>query len=436
MFSNVQVTQRDYLVFTELFVVQRALAGGKTMVSTFSRAGRNTVGETSLLLGSAVKPASPNIQSDNSQNAEQKHHPLLVQAKALQEKMSIVRRKIHAHPELAFEEQRTSSLMKDCLRSAGFTVQSSTESTGIIADLNRGAKRTIAIKTEMDALPITELNQVMYRSQIANAMHACGHDAHMAAVCGAAEILSAGSNFGVRLIVQPGEHASDECDHKGASQMIADGALNDIDAILGFHIDATMPLGQVGVMESVFFNLRSEFKIQFGLGSDSMESVTTVLSGIQDLNKKGKGNFRIQNINARNQEASIEGFFNCDDLQMRDQQLRMIQELCASTHTKYQLSVSSNDSDLDLHKSTIACAYESSSEILGAASTYTIKRRTWTREFAEYAAIRPAAFLLFGTHVQGQRSIQHTASFDFDESVMASIAAVISGTVLKLQKAL
>lgn len=408
------------------------------MVSSFSTtAGRSLVARDAAAQHKIfVKPDVFGAKPENNLPAEQKHS-WSDQAKSLQDRMCSIRRTIHAHPELAFEEKQTSALAIECLKSAGFSAQIGSIGTGVIGDLNLGVAKTVAIKTEIDALPISEMNQVMYRSQIANVMHACGHDAHVVAVIGAAEILSKQASGGVRIIMQAGEHAGEESEHRGASSMIADGVLSGVDAILGFHLDATMPLGQVGVMEGVFFNLRSDFEIEFDFGVDSMEAVTVVLSALRENNKNGRGLFRVQDINAKAQQASISGYYSCDDVQVREQNFRHLHEVCAAaSHGKYCLAISSNDADLELHKKTIACAYDTAVDVMGAANTCSIKRRTWTREFAEYASRRPAAFLLFGTHVQGQKSIQHTASFDFDESVMVSIAAVLAGTVLNLQNQL
>ena len=114
--------------------------------------------------------------------------PVLDQAKSLQSELVELRRHIHQHPELSFAELETAKLAAEKLKDMGFAVKTAVGKTGVVGDLGSG--RTIAIRADMDALPIDEVNQVAYRSQNPGVMHACGHDAHVACALTAAKILS------------------------------------------------------------------------------------------------------------------------------------------------------------------------------------------------------------------------------------------------------
>ena len=117
--------------------------------------------------------------------------PLLSRAKSMQDELSAIRRDIHRHPELAFQEQRTAETGRTWLQALGLAVQHSIAGTyGLVATLDTGRPGpTLLIRADMDALPITEETGAPYASQTAGAMHACGHDAHVTCLLGAARLL-------------------------------------------------------------------------------------------------------------------------------------------------------------------------------------------------------------------------------------------------------
>ncbi|KPK81749.1 MAG: hypothetical protein AMS25_05200, partial [Gemmatimonas sp. SM23_52] len=115
---------------------------------------------------------------------------LLSRASALGPELVEIRRDIHANPELAFQERRTAALVAERLRQLGYEVRSGVARTGCIGELSTGAGRTVALRADMDALPIQEANDVPYRSRVDGVMHACGHDAHVACALGAARLLA------------------------------------------------------------------------------------------------------------------------------------------------------------------------------------------------------------------------------------------------------
>ncbi|MFA4646453.1 amidohydrolase [Pyrococcus kukulkanii] len=171
----------------------------------------------------------------------------LKEAEKIKEQIIEWRRDFHMHPELGFEEERTSRIVEEHLREWGYRIKR--VGTGIIADIGEGEK-TIALRADMDALPIQEENDVPYKSKIPGKMHACGHDAHTAMLLGAAKIIAEHSDElknRVRLIFQPAEEGGN-----GALKMIEGGALEGVNAIFGLHVWAELDSGIVGIREGPF----------------------------------------------------------------------------------------------------------------------------------------------------------------------------------------
>jgi amidohydrolase len=159
------------------------------------------------------------------------------------------RRRLHAHPELAFEEHETAAFVAERLRSLGIQVQTGVGRTGVVGVLRAGQPgRTVLLRADMDALPIQEENDVEYRSTRAGVMHACGHDGHVAILLGAARALCAQPERLAGTIVlafQP----SEERIPGGALEMIADGVMDSpkVDAVFGLHLTQSAPVGCVRV---------------------------------------------------------------------------------------------------------------------------------------------------------------------------------------------
>lgn len=190
-----------------------------------------------------------------------RHH-----ARALAEVLVQTRRDIHIHPELGNQEQRTPALVVSRLRELGLDIREGVGGTGVTA-LLRGAHpgRTIALRADMDALPLTEEGDRPYRSCVPGVMHACGHDGHVAMALGAAQVLHQlrdQLHGNVKFLFQPAEET-----YGGASEMIAAGCLTTppVDAVFGLHLE---PLGAVG-----------ELRLRRGALMASADAVRIVVKG-------------------------------------------------------------------------------------------------------------------------------------------------------------
>lgn len=171
-----------------------------------------------------------------------------------------LRRDIHAHPELAFEEVRTAGLVAAELSRLGIPHRTGVGRTGVVGTIAGGRPGpTLALRADMDALPIRERTGLTYASRVEGVMHACGHDLHTATLLGVAAVLQAMApqlRGTVRLLFQPAEEVLG-----GAAAMIADGALDGVDAALGFHNHPDMPAGRFGYVPGACLAASDRFEI-------------------------------------------------------------------------------------------------------------------------------------------------------------------------------
>ena len=202
------------------------------------------------------------------------------------------RRDIHAHPELAYQEERTAGLVAERLERWGIEVDRGLAKTGVVGTLSRGSGPTIGLRADMDALPINETNTFDHRSRHAGRMHACGHDGHTTMLLGAARYLAEHGDFSgtVRFIFQPAEEAAG-----GAKLMIDEGLFDrfPVDAVFGMHNWPGLGTGRFGtctgpLMASLdCFDVRIEGKGTHGAtpqrGVDPIVASTQVISALQTI---------------------------------------------------------------------------------------------------------------------------------------------------------
>lgn len=171
-------------------------------------------------------------------------------AASLAERTVALRRDLHRHPEIAFEERRTMGVVADHLLALGLAPRTGIGGTGVVALWDSGRPGpTVLARADIDALPVEEENEVPYRSMVAGAMHACGHDGHTAVLLSVAEIVTARADAlagRVLFVFQPAEEIV-----RGAAAMLADGALEGVmvDHVIGLHLSSDQPVGTVAVRE-------------------------------------------------------------------------------------------------------------------------------------------------------------------------------------------
>ena len=177
---------------------------------------------------------------------------------SIEDKLVSWRHDIHRNPELGNREFRTSKVIANHLKSLDIKVIENVGKTGVVGILNGNKPgKVVALRADMDALPIHERNNLEYKSINKGVMHACGHDTHMAILMATAEILSNNRDFPgtVKFIFQPAEEGPPKGEEGGARLMIKEGVLSnpDVDAIFGLHISSLLPMNKVYYKPRGFF---------------------------------------------------------------------------------------------------------------------------------------------------------------------------------------
>jgi len=203
-----------------------------------------------------------------------------------------LRRELHQYPEIAYTEYKTSGIVVRELKKLGLEVKKGIAKTGVVGILNKNVKgKTVALRADMDALPVTEMTGLPFKSKNPGRMHACGHDVHMSCVIGAAKILSSLKDElpgKVKFIFQP----SEEVTPGGAYPMIKAGVLKnpEVNGIFGLHSDSAIPIGEIGVKNGPMMAQADDFDITIigkgGHGArpqDGIDAIVVASAVIQAL---------------------------------------------------------------------------------------------------------------------------------------------------------
>ncbi len=373
---------------------------------------------------------------------------------ALARRMIETRRAIHHNPELSHHEHDTASLVGKALAEAGIAEVTPVFNTGLVATI-RGARpgRTLAIRGDMDALPIQEKRpDLPFASKNPGVMHACGHDVHTAIVLGVATALHrrraelAGT---VRVIFQPAE----EKEPVGAPEVIKAGHLEGVEAILSLHVDPDIPVGSIGVRAGALLAGGQEFRITVAgrashgarphLGRDAIAAAAAIVGELQKIRSRRTDPLepvvvtigRIQGGTATNIIADhcvIDGTFRILDEGLRGEIAQMLGEMSAAVarangceatlETKTGEPVTMNDPALtDLVRAAAA-------EVLGAERVREVRRPSMgSEDFAFYARLVPGKMFRLGIRNEAQGLIHplHHPEFAVDEAAIPVGAAVL-----------
>lgn len=383
---------------------------------------------------------------------------MLHKAQALADELVRLRRDIHRHPELGFREFRTAALVADTLTEIGIDVKTGVGRTGVVGQLGTGDGPTIAIRADMDALPILESNDVDYASQNRGVMHACGHDAHTAILLGVAHLLKQSYaedewHGNVRFLFQPSEEAFDENGISGATAMLADGAMEGVDAVIALHVISDQPSGILRFQDGYSLAAVDSFEAWLrgdgghgahpDSGSDPLYMLSSILPAIYAIPSRRINPLRPCVVslgqisggavpNVIPNEVYIQGTMRSHDDKVREQLRAEVErafKLSEGLGGRYELKIAYgypslyNDPEANEWMRTVA------RDLLGQTAVTDAEFGMGAEDFAYMTQqAKGAMFMLGAATPDGVTRHHHTDIFNIDESVLPVGAAVLAET--------
>jgi amidohydrolase len=354
---------------------------------------------------------------------------------------------LHAHPELSYQEFQTVKFVAEQLSSYGISSES-VANTGLVAEIKGRSpeKKTVALRADMDALPIVEENNVIYKSKNQGVMHACGHDVHTSSLLTTARILNEVKDEfegTIRLLFQPGE----EKNPGGASYMIRDGVLENPrpSAILGQHVFPLLPAGKVGFREGMYMASADEIYLKvIGKGGhgaapdltiDPIVIASHIIIALQQIISRNAnprqptvltfGN--IVGLGATNiipNEVNIAGTFRAMNEVWRESALikikKMAESIAEGMGGRCEVDISRGYPYLENNPLLTRRIRKAAEEYVGPENVVDIDITLGAEDFSYYSQVVPAAFYRLGTNnpAKGINSYVHTPTFDIDEDAL------------------
>jgi amidohydrolase len=374
------------------------------------------------------------------------------------------RRHLHRNPELSFQEKQTSEFVCAKLTELGVTFEKNVGGYGVVGVIEGGGGKgkLIALRADMDALPIQEENSADYCSTNPGVMHACGHDVHTANLLGVASVLQKiRSHFSgtIMLIFQPAEERLPG----GASIMIKEGLFDKMqpDAIIGLHVFPQLPVGHVGMREGEYMASTDELyltvKGKGGHGAlpqdciDPLVITAQIITAIQSITSRssnpaiptvltfGKIQSKGGSTNIIPDEIYLEGTFRSMDEAWRSKAHKLLKELIEGTANAMggsaELRIEKGYPVLKNNPELTQNVFGACEVILGTDHVHELDIRMTAEDFAYYSQIIPACFYRLGTGLadsNGKPKALHTATFDVDETCLLTGMTTMVGSVLKL----
>lgn len=371
--------------------------------------------------------------------------------------IATVRRDIHAHPELCFEEHRTSDVIAQQLTDWGIPVHRGLGTTGVVGIVKNGSSsRAVGLRADIDALPMTEHNTFAHASRFPGRMHACGHDGHTAMLLAAARHLSKHRNFDgtVYLVFQPAEEGGG-----GAREMIKDGLFEQfpMEAMFGAHNWPGMQVGQFALKNGPCFASSNEFKITIRgkgahaamphNGTDPVPVACQLVQAFQTIITRNKrpidaGVISVTMIHAGEatnvvpDSCVIEGTVRTFTLEVLDLIERRMRELtqhtCAAFETTCEFSFVRNYPPTINHPDETAFARRVIGEVVGADNVHEFEPTMGAEDFSFFLQAVPGCYFLIGngdgSHREGGHGLGpcmlHNPSYDFNDELIPLGATV------------
>ena len=416
---------------------------------------------TTLTLGASASPAEKPADQAATTAYDQE---IARAAEALRPKLIEMRHDFHRHPELSNREERTSRVVAERLRALGLDeVKTGVAKHGIVALLKGGKPGpVVAVRADMDALPIQETIDVPYKSQNPGVKHACGHDVHMTVELGVAEILSRMREQipgTIKFIFQPAEEGPPAGEEGGAELMIKEGALENPrpQAIFGLHVPPTIEVGKIGTNSGPAMASADRFVVTLRgkkvhgayphRGVDTVVVAAECVTALQTIRSRRIDTLdplviSVGSIHGGNRfniiadEVKLEGTVRTlnEDVRRRVQQLMrdtlagVTSAYGASFDMEYEEGAAVTYNDPQLVEETLPTMRR----VLGESNVLAPRPQMGAEDFSYFARVIPGFyyFLGVGNEARGVTAMWHTPEFDVDEESLVVGAKVMAGVLL------
>jgi len=375
------------------------------------------------------------------------------------------RRALHEIPELGFAETETSAYVGRVLDGLGVAYTSGIGGTGIVARIGSGGsgaprRLKVAIRADMDGLPIQEEGDKPYRSRHEGRMHACGHDAHTAMLLGVAEYftsIESSLDGEILLIFQPAEERSDGKGLTGARHVIQSGLLEGVSAVLGAHVTTEAPAGKFGIIPGAVTASGDMFRATIrGKGGhdafvhqtiDPIFLATQVLNNIYSIRSRkispmAAGTLSVGTIeagttaNVISDKALITGTIRTFDPKVREvfvaeleRALKVAETLGGGYELEMPIHVPETRNDDEL----AALGRGACADLFGAGGLFDLEPFMGVEDFSWYSSLYPSLFVMLGARLEdGVARPAHNPSFDIDDGILHRGSALLSLTALRI----
>ena len=362
--------------------------------------------------------------------------------RALEGALVALRRDLHAHPELAFQEVRTAKRVREFLEGSALDIRQEVGGTGLIASTRNGNGRTVLLRVDLDGLPIQEENTTPYASREAGKMHACGHDGHAAMGAAAARVLSARTLPGTaRVLFQPAEEGEG-----GAQAVVRDGGLLGVDVVLGVHLWNDLPVGTIGVkagpLMAAVDRLFIEVKGKGGHGgmphlcADPVVAAAHIVTGLQTIVSRNVAPVDSAVItigaihggdafNVIPDHVSLRGTIRTFDRGLRrsmpDRIRRLAEGIASGLGCTAEVVVTAGNPAVVNDPVVAALAKRAAVRVVGAERVVEPIPTMGGEDMAVYFEQVPGCFVFIGSSnaARGLTAAHHSPLFDFDEEALS-----------------
>lgn len=383
---------------------------------------------------------------------------IIESAKKIQPYLQEIRRELHKHPEISNEEKKTAEIIAEELRKMGISdIKENVNGHGIIAEIHgAGDGKIVALRADMDALQIKEETGLPYKSESEGLMHACGHDAHMTMVLGAARLLNERKDElkgNVRLIFQPAEEITPMGGSRG---MIAGGALDNVDAVFGLHVWPDLPLGKVGVKAGPLMAASDHFTVTIkgkpshaakpNEGIDALVAGAQYVSAIQTIVSRNADPMKsivitVGKMNAGTRynivagECVLEGTCRTFAPELRDlaeERLQIVLDgICTLSGCTGVLNYERGYMAVINEPESVEYVSETVKKLFGNDAAVSVEPAMTAEDFSFYLDKKPGAFAWIGTTKEGDTVYPlHNSRYSPDEDVLWRGVALMAELVL------